>query len=201
MKVLDINKWVFGDERSNTLIKGILSGKLEFPADGKTGIILHGNFGTGKTTLAKQIPEALDAGAIPRYIACGTSIADDIDSVMRQIKWNPVAGNLHWFIWDELDTSSNSQQKRLKHLLNSNYQASIITTNYLGKIDDGLLDRCYVLNMNPTCNAKDYEPHIKRLAKERFNRILSKQELDIITNNGEDSWREMIATLKVVCCL
>lgn len=57
-----INEVVFGNDESRLLIEDIVSGILPFPFEGKTGILLYGTFGTGKTTLARILPEAIEQG-------------------------------------------------------------------------------------------------------------------------------------------
>ncbi len=53
---------VFGNDESRSMIEDIISGDIPFPFQGKTGILLHGVFGTGKTTLAKILPDAIEQG-------------------------------------------------------------------------------------------------------------------------------------------
>jgi DNA replication protein DnaC len=48
-----INEFVFGNSDSRQMIEDIVSGDLPFPFEGKTGILLYGAYGTGKTTLAR----------------------------------------------------------------------------------------------------------------------------------------------------
>jgi DNA replication protein DnaC len=47
---------VFANDESRQLIEDIVSGVMPFPFEGKTGILLYGTFGSGKTTLARLLP-------------------------------------------------------------------------------------------------------------------------------------------------
>ena len=60
---------VFGNDESRQLIDDITSGVLPFPFEGKTGILLYGTFGTGKTTLARLLPEAIERGQTGQPLA------------------------------------------------------------------------------------------------------------------------------------
>ena len=64
-----INEVVFGNDESRLLIEDIVSGILPFPFEGKTGILLYGTFGTGKTTLARILPEAIERGQTGQPLA------------------------------------------------------------------------------------------------------------------------------------
>ena len=57
-----LDDMVFGNAAAKDMLTNIVSGNLPFPAFGKCGILLHGAWGTGKTTLAKMLPDLLEAG-------------------------------------------------------------------------------------------------------------------------------------------
>jgi Holliday junction resolvasome RuvABC ATP-dependent DNA helicase subunit len=55
-----IDDFIFSNQSGRSLLEMILSRQLPFPLGGKSGILLHGIWGTGKTTLAQLLPELIE---------------------------------------------------------------------------------------------------------------------------------------------
>ena len=51
---------VFACDATRDLVLDLISGKTAFPAYGRNGIILYGTYGTGKSTLAAMLPDAIE---------------------------------------------------------------------------------------------------------------------------------------------
>lgn len=153
-----INDIIFGNLESQLRIEDIISNTEELPSSGKSAILLYGVFGTGKTTLAKMLPNAIEHGktgeelSMPEeFIACqqgynGPQIMTLIEAIISRASLN-VSG-LHYFIIDEVDNLTKLAQQSLKSALNTTRGVFILTTNNLSQLDKGMLDRCVLVEMN-----------------------------------------------------
>ena len=59
-----LNEIIFGNEESKLRIYDIVRGAEPLPSSGKSAILLYGVYGTGKTTMAKMLPDAIEKGKI-----------------------------------------------------------------------------------------------------------------------------------------
>ena len=153
-----LNDIIFGNPESRLRIYDIVTGAETLPASGKSGILLYGTWGTGKTTVATMLPNAIEKGRTQNgltmsadLIRCqqGFNGPQVIDFIAKILDKNSLNGSgLHYIIIDEVDLLTKSAQESLKSAMNTIRCIFILTTNYVAKLDRGLLDRCVLVEMN-----------------------------------------------------
>jgi len=194
-----IDDIIFGNTESKLRIQDIVKGTEEIPYCGKSAILLYGAFGTGKTTLAKMLPNHIEFGKIKEelvwpeeFIGCqqgfnGPQVMSLIDSVLSKSSLN--ASGLHYFIIDEVDNLTKLAQQSLKSALNTTRGVFILTTNNVSQLDRGLLDRSILVEMN-AANPSDYLSIAKSIIKEA-GVTLSDEELLPTIQAANGSFRNL----------
>lgn len=157
-----LNDIIFGNPESKLRIYDIVTGAETLPASGKSGILLYGTWGTGKTTMATMLPDAIEKGRTQEELAMSADLIccqqgfngpQVIDLITRILDKNSLnSSGLHYIIIDEVDLLTKSAQESLKSAMNTSRCIFILTTNYIAELDRGLLDRCVLVEMNAAKN-------------------------------------------------
>lgn len=153
-----IDDIIFGNPESQLRINDVTTGAEPLPYSGKSAILLYGVFGTGKTTLAKMLPNHIEYGKVKEglvwpeeFIACqqgfnGPQVMAKIEAILTKTSFN-ISG-MHYIILDEVDNLTKQAQQSLKSALNTTRGIFILTTNNVSELDKGLMDRCILVEMN-----------------------------------------------------
>jgi len=195
-----INDIIWGNAESRLRIEDIVSGAEALPHCGKSAILLYGVFGTGKTTLANLLPNAIEKGRVNEdlaveadFIACqqgfnGPQVMSLIERVLSKTSFN--ASGLHYFVLDEVDNLTKLAQQSLKSALNTNRGIFILTTNNISELDKGLKDRCVLVEMNAAA-VSDYLPLAKNLVSD-MGVVMSDDDLLPTISAAKGSLRNLI---------
>jgi replication factor C small subunit len=154
-------------------------------------LLLYGQAGTGKTTLAKIITNQIDCDVM--YI--NASDENNVDTVRDKIRgFASSMGFRKWkiIILDESDYLTPNAQAALRNLMETFSKSTrfILTCNYVEKIIDPIQSRCQTFAITP--------PSKKDVAK-RLNDILTTEgvefemsDLAVLVNSGYPDIRRVL---------
>lgn len=152
---MTLDECVISDVPSKDMLTKIISKTMPFPAFGKCGILLHGPYGTGKSTLASLIPDLIEQArggstANVHQLDCaqglnGSALMTHIRTVTSLVSFN--ASGHHYTVLDEVDNLTEAAQASLKAIMNGLHGIFIMTTNNITAIDKGVINRSHVIHM------------------------------------------------------
>jgi DNA polymerase III delta prime subunit len=157
-------------------------------------LLLYGDAGSGKTTLAKIVANTI---AKDNYIYINASDENSVDTVRDKIKQFASSigfGGLKLIILDECDYMTPNAQAALRNVIEtfSKTTSFILTCNYVDKIIDPIQSRCQIFNIVPP-SKKEVAQHLVKILNDEGVKY-EKDNLATIINQSYPDIRRVINT-------
>jgi replication-associated recombination protein RarA len=199
---------VYPSEASKTLIEQLVSGQRPFPiAEGKCGVLLYGISGTGKSALAKILPDAMEAvrsgnsaGYDSMYVRVqpGNNGMNMLTKISSHAVLMPYQASQHYYVLDEVDNLNAQAMAVLKSVMNISGSVFILTTNNFEQVEQGVRSRCHCIPFN-AAPPQAWLPLAHRIISDAGISGISDQQLLSVIETGKGSAREITdALLSVV---
>jgi DNA polymerase III delta prime subunit len=199
MSVADI---VYCDDATAQLIADLVTNKVAYPYAGKNGILLYGAWGTGKTTLAELIPDAIETarGGQPDYavrsekVKANNNGVELLTSIENTSSLVSVPALYQHIVLDEVDLLTPPAMASLKSLMDNENALWVLVTNNISKINPAVQDRCHLINFNAAPSQR-WLPLAHKIMGDYGIAPIADSLLLSVIDNGNGSARRIVNSL------
>ena len=210
---MSVNQLLWWEKyRPKTLDEAVLPERIKkhFENGVNGNYIFYGNYGTGKTSLARILigTYTKDKAYYTNNTSMNTSVnvlRDEIQKFCKTVPMMATEDDMKYVFLDEFERASAEYQDALK-AFSEHYNQKvrfIFVTNHINKIEDGIKSRFTALNFNPQSAEEVREIKIgmakrmKYIAEQEGYDIPKEELITIINKNFPDN-REMTKEMETI---